>query len=71
MTRIEIDSLRLRCQFALEAYKSRAANVLEQSKGGEIPPAAELHAEETALYEYAKIRRELLDALNSAYRRSP
>jgi hypothetical protein len=70
MTRIDFDALRLRCQFAFEAYKSRAASVLEHSKHGEIPPTAELHAEEVALYEYAKVRREMLDALSTVHRAS-
>jgi hypothetical protein len=58
MTGIDFGALRLRCQFAFEAYKSRAASVLESSKHGEVPPTAELRAEEVALYEYAKVRPE-------------
>ena len=70
MTRIELDALRLRCRAAFEAYQARVAKVIEHCKGGEMPPDAELHAEEEALYEYAKVRRDLLDALRSVYRPS-
>jgi hypothetical protein len=44
--------------------------VIDHCKGGEMPPDADLHAEEEALYEYAKVRRDLLDALHSVYRPS-
>lgn len=70
MTRIELDALRLRCRAAFEVYQARVARVIEQSKGGEMPPDSELDAEEQALYEYAKVRRDLLDALRTIYRPS-
>ena len=68
MTRAEVDAVRLRCAAALEGYWRRAARVLELSKWGELPATADLEAEEAALYEYAKLRRELLDALGTVYR---
>jgi len=63
MNRIQIDMLRLRCAAALAAYHAHATNVLERAKLGEMAPKPERDAEEQALYEYAKLRRELLDAL--------
>jgi hypothetical protein len=68
MTRIEFDALRLRCRAALDAYQLHATRVMEHSKGGEIPPDAELQAEEQALCEFAKARRELLDAFSKVHR---
>jgi hypothetical protein len=65
VTRIELDALRLRCRAALDAHHARLTALLEQSKGGNRPPFDELHAEELALYELARIRREYLDALTS------
>jgi hypothetical protein len=67
MTRIEIDDLRLRCEAVLKAYTAHASNLLEHSKGGVRPLLATLHAEEQALYEFATVRRELLDALAAIY----
>ncbi len=63
MTRIEFDTLRLRYEAAFDAYQLHAARIIAHSKGGERPPDLELHAEEQALWELAKVRRELLDAL--------
>jgi hypothetical protein len=68
VTRVEVDALRLRCEAALEGYRRRAARVLQLSKWGELPAVAELEAEEAALYEFAKLRRDLLDALSAVYR---
>lgn len=67
MTRIEFDALRLRCRAAFEAYQAHAIALLEHSKGGQQPAPHELSAEESALYEYAKVRRDLLDALARFY----
>jgi hypothetical protein len=67
MTRADIDALRLRYQAACNAYHQHANRVVESSKGGETPPVAELFAEEQALWELAKVRRELLDGLAAAY----
>jgi hypothetical protein len=67
MTRIDIDDLRQRWEAVLEAYAAHASNVIEHSKGGVRPPLAALHAEEQALYEFARARRELLDALTAIY----
>jgi hypothetical protein len=66
LTRIELVALRLRCAAAFSAYQAQLTTVLQNSKGGQTPTAQDLHAEEQALYEYAKVRREFLDALESA-----
>jgi hypothetical protein len=71
MTRIELDGLRLRCRAALDAHHAHLTGVIEHSKGGIRPPLDELHAEELALYELAKIRREFLDALANVYPTAP
>jgi hypothetical protein len=61
---MEFDVLRLRYRAVLDAHRAHTDNVLEHSKGGERPPESELQAEEEALWELAKARREFLDALN-------
>jgi hypothetical protein len=66
INRIEVVALRLRCGAAFSAYQAQLTAILQSSKGGRTPPAQNLHAEEQALYEYAKVRREFLDALESA-----
>ena len=65
MTRIELDVLQLRCTAAFSAYQGHLTAVLERAKGGQPPSEQDLHAEEQALYEYARTRREFLDALAS------
>jgi hypothetical protein len=66
-TRIDIDALRLRYEAAFEVYRVHTANLIEHSKGGRQPAPQELAAEEEALYELTRIRRELLDALVKTY----
>lgn len=68
MTRIEVDQLRLRYEAAFEVYRVHTAKLIERSKGGRQPTPQELVAEEQALYELARLRRELLDALAVAFR---
>jgi hypothetical protein len=65
MTRIDIVALRLRCAAAFSAYQAQLTTVLKNSIGGQTPTAQDLHAEEQALYEYAKVRRAFLDALEA------
>jgi hypothetical protein len=67
MTRIDIDGLRQRWEAVLKAYAAHASNVIEHSKGGVRPPLSTLHAEEQALYDFARVRRELLDALTAIH----
>jgi hypothetical protein len=67
MTRIEFDELRLRYEAAFEVYRTRTATLIEHSKGGRQPTPQELAAEEEALYELTRLRRELLDALARTY----
>jgi hypothetical protein len=67
MTRIDVDGLRLRFEAALEAYRLHAARLIEQSKAGHQPPPQELVAEESALSELQRKRRELLGALGVSY----
>jgi hypothetical protein len=69
VTRIEVDALRLRCRAASDAHHDHLATLLDLSKGGTRPPLQVLHAEEQALYELAKIRREYLDALDAISQR--
>jgi hypothetical protein len=64
MTRIEIDGLRSRYEAAFEVYRMHTARLIEQSKGGRQPAPQELAAEEQALYDLTRLRRELLDALS-------
>jgi hypothetical protein len=71
MTRIKIDILHLRCTAAFSAYQAHMTAVLERSQGGQAPSAEDLHQEEQALYEYARIRREFLDALASVRHDEP
>lgn len=59
-----IDALRLRYQSAFTAYSNHASRVVAQTETGAPVPRAELQAEALALWELAKVRRELLDALN-------
>ncbi len=66
-TRIDIDALRLRYEAAFEVYRMHTANLIEHSKGGRQPAPQVLAAEEEALYELTRIRRELLDALVRTY----
>lgn len=65
--RIEIDELRRRYEAAFKVYGVHTANLIEHSKGGRQPAPQELAAEEQALYDLTRIRRELLDALASTY----
>jgi hypothetical protein len=60
MTRIEIDELRSRYEAAFEVYRVRTAKSARQ------PAPQDLAAEEQALYELTRLRRELLDALARA-----
>jgi len=66
-TRIQIDELRRRYEAAFEVYRVHTANLIEHSKGGRQPAPQELAAEEQALYDLTRLRRELLDALASTY----
>jgi hypothetical protein len=63
MGQIELDVLRVRCMTALHAYQTLAAKVFGLAEAGDRPSAPEIDAEEKALYEYASVRRQLLDAL--------
>lgn len=63
MTTADIDLLRSRCTEAFSVYEARFKAVLAKCRRGELPGEEELRAEEQALYEYARVRRELLDAL--------
>jgi hypothetical protein len=65
--RIHIDELRLRYEAAFEVYRVHTVNLIEHSKGGQQPTPQALAAEEQALYELTRIRRELLDALAGTY----
>jgi hypothetical protein len=60
---MEIDALRVRYEAAFEVYRVHTARLIEHSKGGQQPTPQELAAEEEALYELSRFRRELLDAL--------
>ena len=66
-TRIEIDEMRLRYEAAFEVYRLHTVKLLEHSKGGRQPAPQELAAEEEALYELTRLRRELLSVLASTY----
>jgi len=67
MIRIEIDELRKRYEAAFEVYRGHTAKLIEHSKGGGQPTPQDLAAEEQALYELTRIRRELLDVLARTY----
>jgi hypothetical protein len=60
---MDIDELRVRYQAASEAYRRHTTKLIEHSKGGQLPTPQELVAEEEALHELMRLRRELLDAL--------
>jgi hypothetical protein len=60
---MEVDDLRARCRAAFAVYEAHVSTVIEHSKGGASPAPAELHAEEAALYEFGKTRRDLLHAI--------
>jgi hypothetical protein len=63
MTRIEIDDLRLRWESVL---KVTLRTPLTWSSTAKAESALRLqHSEEQALYEFARVRRELLDALTA------
>ena len=63
MTRMDIDELRGRYEAAFEAYRLHTVKLLERSKGGQQPTPQELVAEEQALHDFTRLRRELLDAI--------
>jgi hypothetical protein len=64
---MDFDALRARYEAAFEVYRVHTAKLIEHSKGGRHPSPQELAAEEEALYELTRIRRELLDALARSY----
>lgn len=66
MTRIEIDALRARYQAAFDVFSGLTVKIIESSKGGELPKPQDLAAEERALHEITRLRRELLRALTDA-----
>jgi hypothetical protein len=66
-TRIHIDELRSRYEAAFDVYRVHTAKLIEHSKGGQQPTPQELAAEEQALYNLTRVRRELLDALTRTY----
>jgi hypothetical protein len=68
MIRIEIDAVRSRYEAAFELYRVHALKLIERSKGGQQPSPQELAAEERALHELTRVRRELLDALAQGLR---
>ena len=63
MPRMEVDDLRVRCRAAFAVYEAHFSTVIEQSKSGALPAPGEHHAEEAALYEFGKTRRDLLHAI--------
>lgn len=63
MTRMDIDELRVRYEAAFEVYRRHTVKLIERSKGGQQPSPQELVAEEEALHEFTRLRRELLDAV--------
>ena len=65
MNRIEIVTARQRCAAAFADYQSRLTNVFERAQRGERPSAEQRKAEEQALYDYAKLRREFLDLIDA------
>jgi hypothetical protein len=69
MIRIDIDAVRSRYEAVFEVYRVHALKLLERSKGGQQPSPQELAAEERALHELTRVRRELLDALAEGLRR--
>jgi hypothetical protein len=64
---MDFDELRSRYEAAFEVYRAHTAKLIENSKGGRQPTPQELAAEEQALYELTRIRRDLLDALARSY----
>jgi hypothetical protein len=64
---MELDELRSRYEAAFEVYRVHTAKLLERSKGGGQPTPQELVAEEQALYDLTRLRRELLDALARSF----
>ena len=63
MTRMDIDELRVRYEAAFEVYRRHTAKLIERTKGGHQPTPQELVAEQEALHELTRLRRELLDAV--------
>jgi hypothetical protein len=63
MTRMDIDELRVRYEAAFEVYRRHTAKLIERTKGGQQPTPQELVAEQEALHELTRLRRELLDAV--------
>ena len=68
MTRMGIDELRLRYEAAFEVYRVHTVRLIDHSKGGQQPTPQELAAEEEALYELSRLRRDLLNALANVSR---
>jgi hypothetical protein len=63
MMRIDIDELRARYDAAFEVFRGHTVKLIERSKGGQLPTPQDLSAEERALHELTRLRRELLQAL--------
>ena len=63
MMRIDIDELRARYDAAFEVFRGHTVKLIERSKGGHLPAPQDLSAEERALHELTRLRRELLQAL--------
>jgi hypothetical protein len=68
MIRIDIDALRSRYEAVFEVYRVHTQKLIERSKGGQQPSPQELAAEEQALHELTRVRRELLEALAATLR---
>jgi hypothetical protein len=63
MMRIDIDELRARYDAAFEVFRGHTVKLIDRSKGGQLPTPQDLAAEERALHELTRLRRELLQAL--------
>jgi len=63
---MEIDELRSRYEAAFEVFRTHTAKLIAASKSGQQPTPQDLVAEEEALYELNRARRDLLDALARA-----
>jgi hypothetical protein len=62
---MEVDELRVRYRAATDAYYAHAANIARKIKSGESPLPSELQAEEQALAQLVRVRRQLFDAFDA------
>jgi hypothetical protein len=60
---MDVDELRVRYEAAFEVFRRHTGKLIERTKGGQQPTPQELVAEQEALHELTRLRRELLEVI--------